>query len=257
MATGYAEGYKMKVIGFQALHYGADYIRASIRSVLPFVDEFHIAYTPIGSHGHRANIPCPDTRIQLYALAKAEAGTKLIWHDGTWQFEGEQRNSIYEYVPDADVIVVVDSDEVYQDELLERAIPYAYMSTTRFWRLPFVHYWRSFYQAFTHDPAYPIRIICPKNADGTKTMQTNKVVNHFGYAQRSEIVRYKLLTHGHKNEFRKDCDWFNDVFMANRQTDCHPVGSEYWNVERINPFGLEYLPMWMHKHPYANMELIP
>jgi hypothetical protein len=80
------------------------------------------------------------------------------------------------------------------------------------------------------------------------------VVNHMGYATTPEIVAYKWQIHGHLNELRRDVNWFQDVFMANRQTDCHPVGSEYWNPEPVNP--LDYMPYWMAQHPFFNMEVI-
>ena len=43
--------------------------------------------------------------------------------------------------------------------------------------------------------------------------------------------------------------------MANAQKDCHPVGSEYWNPETVDP--MDYMPSWMKDHPYYKMELIP
>ena len=122
------------------------------------------------------------------------------------------------------------------------------------------HYWRSFWRGFAHDPAYPTRVICPQRPTREAYLacvsEAPCRIHHFGYAQRAEIIRYKLLTHGHRNEFRRDVDWFNDVFMANRQTDCHPVGSEYWNAEPIDPFE-DGLPGWMQDHPYAALDVIP
>lgn len=80
-------------------------------------------------------------------------------------------------------------------------------------------------------------------------------IAHMGYAQRSEIVEYKQHTHGHRGEWRRDVDWFNDKFLANAQHDTHPVGSEYWNPEPVNP--LDYMPAFMKDHPYFNLEVIP
>jgi hypothetical protein len=78
----------MKVISYTALHYGRDYLAAAIRSVIDHVDEHWILYSPIGSHGHRTDVPCPDTRDELYAKAELAAGSKLRWHDGEWAHEG-------------------------------------------------------------------------------------------------------------------------------------------------------------------------
>lgn len=245
----------MKTIAFTALHYGRDYLSYAMRSVIDSVSEFHVLYTDRGSHGHRTDQPCPDRKDELYALAEQAAGHRLRWHEGTWNSEGEQRDAIFRLAPNADIIVVVDADEVYDDELADHAARFAWDHNIHRLRLPFTHLWRSFYKGFTKDPAYPERIILPRLPGGVKeTYQTNLRVYHYGYAQRSELVRYKMLTHGHRGQFRTDVDWFSDVFMANRQTDCHPVGSEYWNAEDIS---LGAHPMLMWSHPYSRMDVIP
>lgn len=258
----------MKVVGFTALHYGREYLGYAIRSIIDHVDEHHIAYTAIGSHGHRTQVRCPETRDELYAIAKAAAGDKLRWHDGEWPHEGAQRDSIHEYAPDADAIVVLDADEIWSGGMVERAIQRAiqYPTINRF-RAEMRHFWRSFYRCILHDPSYPIRVINPHGTDDklfyldihrTETrydIDHRLMINHMGYAQSPEIVRYKLETHGHKNEIRRDCDWFNDIYMnVRRQKDLHLVGSEYWNYEQVNPW--DYLPDFMNLHPYAHTDWI-
>lgn len=249
----------MKTIAYTALHYGSDYLDAAIRSVIDAVDEYHVLYTPIGSHGHRTQIPCPDTREELYEIARKAAGNKFNWREGVWDWEGQQRDAIHHLVPDADVVLVLDADEVWSEGLAEVAIRFTEQTSGRGYRLPIRHYWRSFYRCVLHDPAFPTRAINAHNAGGDKTLADpnypNMVIHHFGYAQRPEIVEYKQHTHGHKGEWRRDCDWFRDRFMANAQHDCHPVGSEYWNPEPVDPFALG-LPEWMRQHKYAGMEVI-
>lgn len=243
----------MTIIAYTALHYGRGYLAYAIRSVINHIQELHVLYSPVGSHGHQTNIPCPETREELYTIAAYAAGDKLRWHDGQWAHEGLQRDSIYQYAPDADVILVLDADEIWNDVSLNLLL-----ASTRHWgkryiRLPMVHFWRSFYRAIIHDPAYPIRVIYPHETDGERTWDTHPIA-HMGYAQRPEIVEYKQLTHGHKNEWRTDIDWFQERFMANAQEDCHPVGSEYWNPEYVEP--LDYMPSWMALHPYYMKEVI-
>lgn len=247
----------MKVIAYTALHYGSCYLSWAIRSVIDHIDELHVLYSATGSHGHRTDVLCPDTRAQLKEIASAAAGDKLRWHDGDWRYENEQRESIYQYAPDADAIFILDADEIWTPEFVEHAIDrlQGYNPSRQLKTAP-VHFWRSFHKAIRRDPAAPTRVIYPKfaTADSWVTWSMGGIA-HMGYAQRSEIVRYKLLTHGHKNEFRRDVDWLNDVFMANRQYDTHPVGSEYWNPETVNP--LDFMPAWMADHPYFNLEVIP
>lgn len=269
----------MKVVGFTALHYGKDYLAYAIRSIIDYIDEYHVAYTAIGSHGSRTPIPCPETRDELYAIASAAAGNKLRWHDGEWTYEGAQRESIHEYAPDADVILVLDSDEIWSTELAFCLVDMLKKDNNwliRNWRVPIIHYWRSFYRCVLHDPAYPVRVINCKAPDGYATYNADAQdedvkgmlsygvsgwnnnfhsrINHMGYAQRPEIVEYKILTHGHRGEWRHDVDWFHDKFMANAQTDCHPVGSEYWNPERVDP--MDYMPRFMMQHPYFYKQVI-
>jgi hypothetical protein len=242
----------MKIVGFTALHYGKCYLNHAIRSIIDEIDSYDVLYSPVGSHGHQSDLPCPDSREALYEIASNAAGDKLRWFDGLWAHEGQQRDSIFQIVPDADVIVVLDSDEVWLPGLLNDAIEHGRRENVRNVLIPLRHYWRSFYKAFTHDPAAPVRLIFPKVKEGTTTFTTSDEsyrLQHFGYAIRSDLMRYKLTTHGHKAELKPN--WFDEVFMTNRQTDCHPVGSDYWLVtEDVTP------PEFMLDHPYAHLDLI-
>ena len=250
----------MRIIGYSALLYGADFLNHAIRSIIDDVEEYIVLYSPVGSHGHRTSLPCPDTREDLYAIALHAAGDKLRWFDGEWPYEGAQRDSIFQIAPDADAIVVLDADEIHPPGFIRSAIEATQDSGVRDVRLPFTHFWRSMKRAILRDPAYPVRIIYPRNPVGTSTTFTpdqslpilERSVLHYGYSQRSEIVRYKLETHGHKAEIRRDCDWFNDIFMnTERTTDLHLVGSDAWNWEPVD------VPAFMQDHPYANLEIIP
>lgn len=251
----------MRVVGMTILHYGKEYLGAAIRSVIDHVDAHYVFYTDQGSHGSRTDEPCPETRNELIAIAQAAAGDKLRWYEGHYDYEGQHRERIHQYEPDADVIVVVDADEIYSPKLISNIVWYAGTITNnppfRTVRLPMVHYWRSFYRCVTHDPALPTRVIFPKAQTKNEAAWDEFTGNmhHFGYAQTPAIVRYKWLIHGHRGELRHDVDWFNEVYMANRQTDTHPVGSDFWNPETVDPFALG-LPEYMRAHPFAGMEVI-
>jgi len=257
-----------KIIAYTALHYGKDYLSWAIRSIIDYVDEYYVLYSALGSHGYRTSVPCPETRADLYPIAQKAAGDKLRWIDGNWSHEGEQRDAIHTVCPDADVILVLDADEIWNLEtvaLITSSIPHSSWQRVR---LPMIHFWRSFNRAILHDPAYPERVIYPRlGGDKTETITSVTALTsdgfvkrqlgpicHMGYAQRPQIVNYKLLTHGHRGQFRTDCDWFNDKFMANAQQNTHPVGSEYWNPELVNP--LDYMPAFMEDHPYLDEEVI-
>lgn len=245
----------MKIVAYTALRYGRDYLGYAIQSIIDRVDEYHVLYAEQPSHGHYDPTPCPETREELYAIAQTIAGSKLRWHNGIWQHEGQQRNTIHEVTPDADVIIVLDADEIWSERtlnLLDTEINFKGSAI----RIPFVHFWRSFHTAVLHDPAAPARVIFPHNPrkDWILDGSLEHSINHMGYAQRSEIVGYKMKIHGHKAELKPD--WFETVFMdESRTTDLHPVGSQYWNVERVDPWA--YLPDFMKAHKYANLEVIP
>lgn len=251
-----------KVVGYCALHYGLPYLEWSIRSVIDHVDEFYVLYSPHGSHnGNRGTLPPIDSEADLQAAARRGAGDKLRWITGEWSHEGQQRDSIHQYAPDADVILVVDSDEIWGDGLAETAVALHddLMHLPRRMRIPIIHYWRSFYRCVLHDPAYPERVIYPKS-EHTDTITLNvgnelAYINHFGYALPPAYIAYKWGgIHGHQDELRKDVDWLNDVYLANRQTDMHPVGSEFWNAERVDP--MDFLPRYMMDHPFYFKDLI-
>jgi len=243
------------IIAYTALHYGAEYLEWSIRSVIDCVDEYHVLYSTIGSHGHRVNERPPDTKAELYNAARRAAQKKLRWHDGVWAFEGAQRDSIYTYQPKADCVLVLDADEVWGEGLARMALDVSAAGEAKDWTVPIIHYWRSFRRCVLHDPAFPVRIIYPQRAPllGTIPHDADQhVINHFGYAQRVETVEYKLKVHGHKNEMNGK--WYNEVFLTNRQYDCHPVGSDWWNPQTVDP--LQYMPAWMQEHPNFHKELI-
>lgn len=249
----------MKTIAFTALHYGSEYLAWAIRSVIDHVDEYWVLYASKGSHGHHTDARCPDSRALLLSIASEAAGPKLRWVDGEWAHEGYQRDAIHQHAPDADVILVLDADEIWPEALVGAVLQYArsiqYDWPRRMFRLPMIHYWRSFYRAVINDKSYPVRVIFPRIPAGETAAFTHVTpISHFGYAQRPVTVGYKQYVHGHKNEWRTDLDWFRDRYLANAQADCHPVTVDYWTPEPVEP--LDYMPSWMAEHPYFGQEVI-
>lgn len=240
-------------IAYTALHYGSPYLAYAIRSVIDAVDKYYVLYTPHGSHGTRneAQLPVSDNRASLMKIAHYAADDKLIWVDGDWRVEGEQRDSIFTICPEAQQVLVLDYDEIWGAGLAELALGITYRMNSRDYRLPMVHFWRSFHRCVLHDPAFPVRIINPIGA-GEATLSTPPIA-HMGYAIPDWLLRYKMHIHGHRAELRQD-DWYTTKWQANAQEDCHPVGSDFWAPEEVNP--LHYLPAWMQEHPYYNMEVI-
>jgi len=242
-----------RVAAYIALHYGREYLAWAIASVIDDVDEMHVLYSPVGSHLTRTDTPCPETRAELKALAETTAGDKLRWTDGNWSREGEQRDTIYT-LTDAPIIVTLDADEVWHPDLLREVIAFGIEANVSDVRVPFWHYWRSLKRVIKHDPAYPVRVKFRQQPAGDRTYSIPPErgeafrIHHYGYAQSSQIVGYKLSIHGHQNEFRPG--YFADVFMTNQQVNCHPCGQIEWDAEAV-----DVLPFMMG-HPYADLELI-
>jgi hypothetical protein len=246
----------MKIISYTPLLYGMQYLYYAIKSVIDYVDQYYALYTPVGSHRSRVDEPCPESRDELYAIARAAAGNKLVWTEGEYAYEGQHRGMIDQLAPDADVIIALDADEIWSEGLVQKIIEDTCTMHRRRIRVPIVHFWRSFNKAIIHDPAYPERVVYPQIKENTEETYSEYGIAHMGYAQTPNIVRYKWSgIHGHQAELRKDCDWFKDIFLnKQRSTDLHPVGSEYWKYEHVNP--LDYMPRWMQEHPFWGKEWV-
>jgi hypothetical protein len=236
------------IIAYTALHYGSPYLAYAIRSVIDSVDKYVVLYSPTGSHGTQATMSLPPSEIEgnLYMIAKKAAGDKLEWHHGRWAHEGLQRDAIHDLYPLAQMVLVLDYDEIWPVGLAEKALREANFGNQRCFRMPMVHFWRSFSRAVLHDPAYPIRIIKPHFKYGEQTLHAGTIA-HMGYAIPTWLLTYKMHIHGHRGELRKD-NWLQTKWLANAQEDCHPVGSDFWNPETVEPS--DYLPEFMSEHPY-------
>lgn len=246
----------MKIVAYTALMYGKTYLEAAITSVIDSVDEHWFLYATRPSHGASSDKVNPDTRDELRQIAYAAAGNKCRWVDGTWSQEGEQRGAIHHYAPDADAIVVVDSDELFPTGLVDDLLSQTSGMHRKRIRVPFVHFYRDFNHCIVHDPAFPERLIYPQIVAETKETANTRPIAHMGYCQPAETIRFKLSIHGHKNELRCSADEYVDnIYLDNdRWTDLHPVGSVYWNAETVNP--LTYMPSWMKYHPLYSVGAI-
>lgn len=245
------------IVAYTALHYGSCYLSYAIRSVIDAVDKYVILYSVDGSHGVKSTMPLPqsESRERLENIAYRASQGKLEWVDGEWSYEGQQRDTIYTLYSNAEVILVLDYDEIWSTGLAEQSIAKAKTLPHKYFRLPMIHYWRSFHRAVMHDPAWPVRLIRPRlEGDNALAIKPELVINHLGYAIPSWLLDYKMAIHGHRGQWRQDINWRQERWEANAQQDCHPVGSEHWNPEPIAPY--VYMPGWMSEHPYANQDII-
>lgn len=253
----------MKVHSLTILHYGADYLSYALRSVYHNVDQCHIFYTPTPSHGHSTDIPPVETRDQLRQSAYSyDPDNKVRWYDMVnITHEGPQRDIAIRTVQTegAELVVVVDCDEVWPLDTLKRAIVHAKINPNKKYQflVNMTHLWRSFNWACS-DNGWPIRLFDMRYSGGVEYLSDIGKVYHFGYAVCNVVMNYKWLIHGHKNELRQG--WLEDKWAAWPPPDnCHPTngrneyGEPFWTPK---PFDKSVLPEFMSEHPFYGVDRI-
>lgn len=239
------------IVGYTMLHYGKDYLAYALQSLRDYVDKHVILYSPTPTFGSHTDLPCPDSRDELYAIAKDVLGNKLAW------FEGYRQN--YEVVANlylkAKLIMEVDADEVWTPGLVASVLRRYHDRgiAQGSYRMPMIHHWRSFGYV-CKDGLWPTRM----HVVGQETIPTmwpygGAPVHHFGYARAVSDTHYKIETSAHRGEWRDG--WFDNVFLnfPARLTDLHPVVKDMWNAEH---YDRSKLPDFMKSHPWFNAEVI-
>lgn len=246
----------MKVVSYTITHYGADYIGYALRSVIDQVDLAYVIYTPHPSHGHQTATRPPETKEQIWQATEIGSDKIRRYEMSGLLYEGPQRDHAVGLckAAGAEMILVVDCDEIWGQETLSAALYYAWHENrARNWLVNMTHLWRSFNFA-CRDEGWPVRIIDLRHTDGIGYIPKEfGEIWHFGYAVRDEIMRYKWQIHGHKQELRPD--WLETRWSAwPPPADCHPTNERgFWNPE---PFDREKLPGFMREHPFYNLEKI-
>lgn len=241
------------IVAFTRLHYGADYLPYVLRSALPFVDKHLVIYTSVPTFGRYTDLPNPDSRDALLNAAQSVGSDKVLWLEGV----PVEVDTALRYFPDADIVLELDADEIIEPALFEDIIArYERGELTDYvYRLPFLHFWRSFDYA-CDDPGWPMRLYLPKNVPGEATMYpTGNIgrVLHFGYCRTQRDMAYKWETSVHIGELRPE--WWRDIWAAfpQRLIDVHPVMRDWWNAE---PYDKARLPDFMREHPYFSLEIV-
>ena len=242
------------------LHYGSEYLEAAIKSIDPFVDRINILYGEVPSHQAPViGAVCPDNRVQLHDIA-LNASNKVKWFEvnpkGKRQLyqEAEHLAKAFEYADDCDMMLRLDSDEVWDQDSLQNCISQAAGMDSRYIGVcAMTTLWRSFNYA-TYDRWAPIRIHNMKSKN-KRSINIDGTIYHFGYAINENTMKYKLGIHGHKSEFPPG--WLNRWLTWTPETvgaNWHPNTDAYWHT--IDPFDKHILPKFMHTHKYFNTPLI-
>lgn len=238
-----------KLIASCPIFYGGEYLSCAIKSVEPYVEEIIMLYTDKPSYGHGTNIPCPESESDLKNIAYS-ASNKVRWINVLASQESQHRGQIYKIAEKGnyDGVLTFDADEVFGD--LTPYLEQCWQSTKRNIGFSgFINFWRSFNHVCL-DHFTPIRFYNLKNADCDGFDVVNAPVYHFGCAQRMEIMRYKLLIHGHLPELRKN--WIDEVYSSWYEGKETPGGLHLtawnpplWNAE---PYDKTQLPQILREH---------
>lgn len=241
-----------KILSYCILHYGRPYFKYAVEALYPQVDKIVILYTSKPSQGFQADIPCPDTREELYTDIQ-EFMDKIEWVDGEWENEGLHNDAVAKYREGYNWQIRFDADEIYPEGSVDYFIKEAEKTPLKEFRLPFYHFWRSFKWACS-DAQWPFRLYRIGSGDGWGWVGDKYRIFHMGYAQPTRYIQYKMQVQAHRLEWRPD--WFEKRWLANVKDDIHPVSylpTPLWNA---GLFDVSKLPDVLKKHPYANSEVI-
>lgn len=246
----------MKVLGFMPIHYGKEYLKQSLLSIVNHCEKVVVAYTQQGSHGYASNETCPDTKEEIYNIASEVLGNKLIWREGVYSAENQHRAVAREYASGYDLILSIDADEVFESSELTTALEYAYNNNQRYYGIKgYINFWRSFNWA-CYDGFRPIRIENLNAQNNLQNLECPLTIYHFSTAQSESIMRYKYKVFGHASEIKSD--WLDEIHYGWNPEyanfgDLHPVSIDLWNAV---PFNKDLLPESLKQHPNFNKELI-
>jgi len=238
----------LRISGYMALHYGADYANWAVRSVIDAVDEFHVVYAPRPSHGTMTHLSPPDSKNSL--LAAVMVSPKIRWHEVNFRQEGRHRDHALSLCR-GDLALVVDYDEVWDSNTLDAVLRFAADNPQRDTLVGCRTLWRS-HGWLCEDPMQPVRVI-KRSGQGVAAYPLDAGrFWHFGYAVRDQVVRYKMAVHGHIGEWRHR--WYEDKWSPWPPVkDVHPTCRNTWDPE---PFDRRLLPEIIRDHPWHEEEPI-
>lgn len=243
----------IKTLAYIPLHYGSPYLDAVIKSIDPHVDKILILYTERPSYGQSRGLPNPDSRAQLREIAE-NASDKIEWVEvGNIQQENFHRRLVYRYANGYDLIMAVDSDEIFDDiEEMKAAAMEANCKIVNVGGDRWYHFWRSFNEC-NRDGFYPTRFHVVRGQEGAKIIHAGKIY-HMGYALPENLTRYKISVHGHKDI---PGSWISDKWLnyeRGKTMKLHPDSQTVWI--QTEDFDKTTLPQVLKEHPYYELERI-
>ena len=250
----------MKIGAYYALHYGAEYLAWSLRSIAEQVDHIVVLYTPQPSYGTPAPMPCPESEDRLKLEARRFVDPHRIeWIRGHWHGEGAHRDQGLQVLRalGCDIAIPVDADELWMPDTIRAAAEHAHRANSAYaWLCHFEHFWRALDRT-VHDGFRPVRVVDLRQPVGTQAympLEGGQVepIYHTSCAQAEAITRYKWSCHGHQSELRQN--WLEEKFFAwtpeKDPGDLHPVVFNLWDyAHEASPTTRAAVDTLLHDHP--------
>jgi len=237
----------MKVLGFMTVHYAGAFLREALESVVDHCDKVVIAYSRQPSQGHGTNLSCPDSEGYIFSICESVLKDKFIWDSAErYGAETEHRAVKYNYSKGFDLVLTIDSDEVYKNP--SEALKYAYNGKAQYYGIDgYINFWKSFNHA-CYDGYRPVRIENLNVKDGSQDLNCKTVIYHFSTCQPKAIMDYKFGVFGHAHEVRKG--WLQNTYYdwTPETKWLHCVSEQIW--ENAEPFDKHTLPANLRKHYY-------
>lgn len=220
----------MKTLAYIPLHYGKDYLHYVLASIRESVEDILILYTSKPSYGYTSHLPNPDSEEELRAICTP---FNVIWQEVHVGREHLHRQLVYNFTRDKDydLVLAVDSDEVWEPSSVNYALQQAYRSDSHFNCISgnnWWHFWKGF-EEFNQDGFYPMRITNLGVNNKEQTILDAGQIYHMGYAISEEAMRYKLSCHGHKSEISDQ--WLSSKWLNYKKgvtTYLHPASQDIW-----------------------------
>ena len=251
----------MRVLAFTVCLYGKEYLKESILSVKDNVDTHLIAYTKVPSFGHTTDMINPDSEQELLDICNQFNHVEWMDITGKARAENVHRQFAFDYARKNgfDIIIVVDSDEVWNPGKVKEAIDYAYNSKNGRFGVrgsQWVTLWQSFNEYVT-DGFAPIRLFNLNNDLGKEELIEKGFIYHMGYCISNELMAYKISCHGHKDDFNNNKKWHSEKWLNYKRgitKFLHPATEAYWKETEL--FDKNTLPDILKQHPNFKKELI-
>ena len=247
----------MKVLAYTAIHYGKEYLKEAIEAVKEHVDIHLLTYTSIPSYGFTTDMVNPDSEQELRVISDQFDHTEFINITGRAKAENVHRQIAIDYAKanNYDIVLVVDSDEVWDTGKVKEAIDYAYNSKNGRFGIrgsQWVTLWQSFNE-FVTDGFAPIRLFNLHNDINKEELIEKGFIYHMGYCISNEMMEYKISCHGHKADFDRNKSWYQYKWLGYKRGETkflHPATEAYWR--ETEDFDKTKLPEVLKNHVNYN-----